>query len=396
MSLDENNPAAIAARHLAKRRIGPAIEAFRQALSRNPDDFDSRLGLSKALLLAADPYGAVAELETLYAQAPDHPLAAEALAGAYRRDARHREVLALAAKIAQPSAQLFYDIGMAQVALGDASAALAAFDAALEIKPDLAAAWVGSHAPALDLMGWDEARRRIEKAMGCSGANRKYAGLLAAYQTLRGETDRTEPPPQHRYLQEGAEALLPHLDDGFRLFGVPGNLLRWALAQAQVPGLVLEFGVRRGASLTQLALAAGQDVHGFDSFEGLPEDWVNTRSGVLTTGLVLPEVPANAHLYAGWFEDSLPGFFASHQGAVRFANIDSDIYSSAKTALGFMQDRLRPGSVLVFDEFIGNRSWRDDEFRAFHEFAAETGWDWRIIAAGPATKQVAIRLIRSA
>jgi len=103
-------------------------------------------------------------------------------------------------------------------------------------------------------------------------------------------------------------------------------------------------------------------------------------------------VPDNAYLHAGWFEDSLPVFFAAHPGPIRFANIDSDIYSSACTALLAMKDRLIPGSILVFDEFIGNRSWRDDEFKAFHEFAAETGWNWRIIAASPATKQVAIRL----
>lgn len=392
MSLDESNPAEMGARLLDKRRAEPAIAALRQALSRNPQDHDSRLRLGKAHLLAADPFGAVAVLEELYAQAPEHPQAAEALAGAYRRDARYPDVLALAAKIAEPSVQLRFDVALALTALGRTEEALAAFDHVLTDKDDLAAAWLGSHGPALDLLGWPEARQRIERAMACSGANRKYAGLLAAYEVLRGEGDGAEAPPQHRYLAEGAAALLPNLGDDLKLFGVPGNLLRWALGKAQQEGLVVEFGVRRGTSLTILAQAAGQEVHGFDSFEGLPEDWSNTRSGVLTTGLSLPPVPDNAHLHAGWFEDSLPVFFAAHPGPIRFANIDSDIYSSARTALLAMKERLQAGSILVFDEFIGNRSWRDDEFKAFHEFAAETGWNWRIIAASPATKQVAIRL----
>jgi len=392
VSLDESNPAEMGARLLDKRRAEPAIAALRQALSRNPQDHDSRLRLGKAHLLAADPFGAVAVLEELYAQAPEHPQAAEALAGAYRRDARYPDVLALAAKIAEPSVQLRFDVALALTALGRTEEALAAFDHVLTDKDDLAAAWLGSHGPALDLLGWPEARQRIERAMACSGANRKYAGLLAAYEVLRGEGDGAEAPPQHRYLAEGAAALLPNLGDDLKLFGVPGNLLRWALGEAQQEGLVVEFGVRRGTSLTILAQAAGQEVHGFDSFEGLPEDWSNTRSGVLTTGLSLPPVPDNAHLHAGWFEDSLPVFFAAHPGPIRFANIDSDIYSSARTALLAMKERLQAGSILVFDEFIGNRSWRDDEFKAFHEFAAETGWNWRIIAASPATKQVAIRL----
>jgi tetratricopeptide (TPR) repeat protein len=396
VSQNDANPAEAGARLLDKRRPGPAMAALREALSRNPEDHDSRLRLGRAHLMAADPFGAVSVLEELYACAPDHPQAAEALAGAYRRDARHHDVLALAAKIAAPSVQMRYDVGMALSALGRAAEALAAFDAALLGKPDLAAAWYASHGPALDELGWNAAHERLLKASACSGANRKYAGMLAAYQVLLEPGNATGhidgAPSAHRYLAEGAAAILPHFGREHRLFGVSGNLLRWVLGQARQPGLVLEFGVRRGASLTILAETAGQEVHGFDSFEGLPENWVNTQSGVLTTGSRLPDVPANARLHAGWFEDSLPPFFAAHPGPLRFANIDSDIYSSACTVLAALEDRLRPGSILVFDEFIGNRSWRDDEFRAFHEFAARTGWSWRIIAAGPATKQVAVLL----
>ena len=54
--------------------------------------------------------------------------------------------------------------------------------------------------------------------------------------------------------------------------------------------------------------------------------------------------------------------------------------------------RLVPGSILVFDEFIGNRSWAADEFRAFMEFIAAHPRPFRIIAVNPTCKQVAIRL----
>jgi len=392
VSQDAATPAETGARLLDKRRAGPAMAALRQALVLNPDDHDSRLRLGKAHLLAADPFGAVAVFEELYARAPSHPQAAESLAGAYRRDARYGDVLALAAKIADPSAQLCYDMAMALTALGRTEEALTAFDDLLARKDDLAAAWYASHGPALDLLGWDEARLRLQRASACPGANRKYAAMQAAYELLLDEGDGRDAPQPHRYLVDGAAAIRPQMAPDCRLFGVSGNLLRWALDQAQQPGLVLEFGVRRGTSLTILADEAEQEVHGFDSFEGLPEDWSNTQSGVLTTGSNLPPVPANAQLHAGWFQDSLPPFFAAHAGPLRFANIDSDIYSSACTVLAALEERLQAGSILVFDEFIGNRSWRDDEFKAFHEFIARTGWTWRIIAAGPATKQVAIRL----
>jgi len=148
--------------------------------------------------------------------------------------------------------------------------------------------------------------------------------------------------------------------------------------------------VRRGTSITVLAGVAGQQVYGFDSFEGLPQSWGSEPAGVLTTGAALPEVPANVSLHAGWFEDILEPFLAAHPGPVRLVNVDSDIYSSARFVLSRLKDRIVPGTVLVFDEFIGNRTWAEDEFKAFAEFVAETGVAWRVIALAPFTKQVAV------
>jgi predicted O-methyltransferase YrrM len=89
----------------------------------------------------------------------------------------------------------------------------------------------------------------------------------------------------------------------------------------------------------------------------------------------------------------LPGFLADHPGPVRFVNVDCDIYSSSVTVLTALAPRLAPGSVLVFDEFIGNRSWADHEFKAFQEYAAAFGVRFHYIAVSPFTGQVAIRLL---
>jgi hypothetical protein len=50
-------------------------------------------------------------------------------------------------------------------------------------------------------------------------------------------------------------------------------LVQFALEQCTVDGLIMEFGVYQGASLRAIAQRVTQVVHGFDSFEGLPEDW---------------------------------------------------------------------------------------------------------------------------
>ncbi|EME69670.1 hypothetical protein H261_12171 [Paramagnetospirillum caucaseum] len=315
----------------------------------------------------------------------------EVLAGAYRRDARFHDCVRLVESLAAPSDQMLYERAMSLNGLGEAGRALAAWDQLIARAPDLAAAWYGSHGPALDLLGWAEAERRLERAAACPKANGRYRALAAAYDALAGR----QPRPfgaRHVHVAESAAALTPHLGEGWRLFGMTATLLAWALAEAREPGLVLEFGVRRGASLAVIAAAAGQEVHGFDSFEGLPEGWGATQAGVLTTGGILPQVGGNARLHPGWFEDTLPAFLDSHPGPVRLANIDSDIYSSARTVLNGLAGRIGSGCVLVFDEFIGNRSWRDDEYRAFAEFAATHRVAFQVIAVNPACKQVAIRI----
>src|SRR5689334_20809924 len=51
-------------------------------------------------------------------------------------------------------------------------------------------------------------------------------------------------------------------------------LLRHAVSLARTEGLFLEFGVAGGSSISLIAACASQSrVFGFDSFEGLPEDW---------------------------------------------------------------------------------------------------------------------------
>jgi len=374
----------LGAAYLGRKNAKAALAHLGRAAAAG-DDSEIGLLLGRAHLLANDAGAAVAVFERL---APSAAVAT-ALAGAYRRDARYADAVRVAEAAVDPGDQLLYEKALAQAALGDAVGSLATWDTLLVRAPDLAAAWYGSHGPALDRHGWAEAERRLLRAAACPKANGKYAALLAAHDTLAGRPPRPF-GRRHAHVVEGAAALLPDLAPDWRLFGGTLALLDWALGQAVRPGLVLEFGVRRGTSLAAIAAAAGQEVHGFDSFEGLPEAWSGTPQGVLTTGGVPPAAAANIRLHPGWFADTLPGFLAAHPEPVRFVNIDSDLYSSAKTVLTALAGRIGSGTVLVFDEFIGNRSWRDDEYRAFAEFVAATGVGYRVIAVNPAGKQVAL------
>ncbi len=378
--------------HLGRKNATAALDHLRRAVAAAPDDVALRMLLGKAHLLAADPGAAVQVFERLTVAVPDLPGLAEALVAAYRRDARYGDAIRVADAEAVPSEQMLYEKAVSQACLGDAGDSLATWDALIARAPGLAAAWYGSHAPALDVLGWAEGERRLARAAACPKANGKYMAMLAAYDLLLGRPPRSY-RRKHGHVVESAAALLPDLASDVRLFGVGPTLLRWAVAQARRPGLVLEFGVRRGTSLAAIAGAAGQEVHGFDSFEGLPEAWNGAPRGVLTTGCEMPAAAENTRLHPGWFEDTLPVFLAARPEPVRFVNIDCDIYSSARTVLTALAGRIGPGTVLVFDEFIGNRGWRDDEYRAFHEYVAVFGVGYRIIAVNLACKQVAMEVL---
>jgi hypothetical protein len=56
-------------------------------------------------------------------------------------------------------------------------------------------------------------------------------------------------------------------------------------------------------------------------------------------------------------------------------------------------DRVVAGTVLVFDEYIGNEHWREDEFRAFQEAAARRGWRYEYLCYSLYTKQAAVRIL---
>ena len=162
------------------------------------------------------------------------------------------------------------------------------------------------------------------------------------------------------------------------------HLLAYAVERISIPSLVLEFGVFQGKSIRIIAARTNRPVHGFDSFEGLPEDWVGNKSprGAFSTGGELPSVPKHVTLHEGTFEETLPKFLREKSEDVALAHIDCDLYSSAKTVLENIAPHLREGTVLVFDDYFNFPGWRNHEYRAFQELVQNKGIRYEYIAYG--------------
>ncbi len=186
-----------------------------------------------------------------------------------------------------------------------------------------------------------------------------------------------------------------HRAPATRYFSSSADLLRHAMSEAR-PGLTVELGVRHGTSTRVLASAAasrGAEVHGFDSFEGLPEAFYGRAEGAFTTRGEIPELPGNVAVHVGWFEDTLPRWIADRAIAPSLVHVDSDLCSSARTALDHLGPLLAPGTILVFDEYLTNDRWEDDEFKAFQDAAARLRWSYEYVAFNLFTGQAAVRLV---
>ena len=74
-------------------------------------------------------------------------------------------------------------------------------------------------------------------------------------------------------------------------------------------------------------------------------------------------------------------------------NVDCDIYSSTKTIFEFLGDRIVPGTIIVFDEYLINPTWRDDEYKAFQEAVECHSWKYEYLAFNLFSKQAVVKIL---
>ena len=144
-----------------------------------------------------------------------------------------------------------------------------------------------------------------------------------------------------------------------------------------------EFGVYKGTTISMIAKQyPDTKIYGFDSFEGFPEDGRDDWKHDFSLNGKLPDVPDNVELIKGYFEDTLKDFASKHKGKyLSFLHIDCDIYSSTKTIFTELNEMIRPGCVIVFDELLHYKGFESNEIKAFHEFLIKTSrrFEWLAI-----------------
>ena len=146
-----------------------------------------------------------------------------------------------------------------------------------------------------------------------------------------------------------------------------------------VPGNIMEFGVWRGTStrilrrtLTWCKLAEfggpRKKIYACDSFEGLPEKYEKLNAGAFA--LAHPPRIRGVRIVKGYFENTLTPKLAAEVKQVALASLDADLYSSTLCALRWLTPLLGTGSLLLFDQFLGENA---AEKRAFEDWSRESG-----------------------
>lgn len=159
-------------------------------------------------------------------------------------------------------------------------------------------------------------------------------------------------------------------------------------------GLYLEFGVHKGKSINFLSkLIKDKIIYGFDSFEGLKEDWKGTQAtkGTFNLNGKIPSLNKNIFPIKGWIQDTLPIFLKRSEN-INFVHIDVDTYNTSNFILKTIKPFLNNGAIILFDELYNCIGWEENEYKALIENFNEKEYDY--LAFSKEGSQVLIKYIK--
>lgn len=183
---------------------------------------------------------------------------------------------------------------------------------------------------------------------------------------------------KNRANERSADFIEANIENAL-LFGRKSHLLDYLSTIIDGDGLLIECGVFTGGSINHMArLLSDRKLFGFDSFEGLSENWTGNhhKTGHFDLGGELPSVETNVELIKGWIDDTFDPFLKKHKGDIDYLHVDTDTYQPAKTILKLAKSRLRVGSIVLFDELFGYPGWENHEFKALTETLPKTKYEF--------------------
>jgi hypothetical protein len=171
-------------------------------------------------------------------------------------------------------------------------------------------------------------------------------------------------------VESSAKYAEENMKDCMLFFDEKNKYFDYAISKIKNKGPVAEFGVWTGTSINYISsLLLDSIVYGFDSFNGLEEDWNGFNKGHFSINGDTPNVNENVILVKGSFKDSVKDYVEKNNLYFSFINFDSDTYDSTKLVLDALgPERITSGTIISFDEYFGYWGWENHEYRAWQEF----------------------------
>jgi len=181
---------------------------------------------------------------------------------------------------------------------------------------------------------------------------------------------------EKQVYRECATFILDNLREAIAVRGDKWAIRKFALNKISKGNIILEFGVWTGSSYTWFDKHFSGSVFGFDSFDGLPEEWAGTSMPTekFVLGGKIPkclmEYSDQGLIKAGWFSETLPKFLNEHPDEeISLIHMDADLYSSTKYVLETLisSNKLTPGTIILFDNYFGYPGWKLNEHKVVEE-----------------------------
>ena len=286
--------------------------------------------------------------------------------------------------------QTLNNLGVIFQGLGENQKAKECYEKVIEIDPNYVTAHWNSHGLSTDI---DEALSILKKLYKIDNKHTKAKIMIAALEGYNGNFSMFDD------ILSSSNSNHPYTRSIKWVFSLPKlpNIFfnRWLFFDALIKLTdksrpFYEFGVWNGVSFKYL-INTFKRGFGFDTFSGIPQDWYNQPKGTYSSFGTIPKIEGGEFI-AGKFEDTLPNFFSEEKPKASLINFDADLYSSTLCALNYSNKVIDEKTILIFDEFIMNAKWEEDEFKALNEFCDNLGFSYEVIAISFFTKQVAVKL----
>ena len=307
-----------------------------------------------------------------------------------RENQKAKECYEKAIEINPNYANAHNNLGVIFQKLGKNQDAIGCYEQAIKINPNLVSAHWNSHGQSLNI---DEALLILKKLYKIDNNHIKSKITISALEGYKGNFKMFDK------ILASSDSNHPNTRSVKWVFSLPKlpkiffNRLDFFDAIIKLTDNsrpFYEFGVWNGVAFKYL-IKTFKKGFGFDTFSGLPEDWHNEPKGTYSSFGVIPKIEGGEFI-VGKFEDTLPNFFSKEKPMASLINFDADLYSSTLCALNNSNKVIDEKTILVFDEFIINNKWEEDEYKALNEFCDNLGFNYEVIAISFFTKQVAVKL----